>query len=202
MDDLNTAYPELLPREKKLVHLLHDRPIIPQRYPDGTPKEIPTIQNQRSAQYFLSHVRYLDFAWGSGIGFLVQYSQDASEYAVGSRLNYQIEAVTANRTTAMSAYFDIGHPDLPRTEKDEIVTDGHGEDLGEDAYLRYLRRMEQFLDAKDETTFRPSLNSIQKLVGSLRFENVEPVEWGSTFTGETRAVESPNVSKKKAVEGH
>ena len=184
--DLNVAYPELSARAETLHRLLHDRPVLPQRYANGNAKEIPTIQNQMSDQYFLSHVRYLDFSWGSGIGFLVQYSQDASNYAVGARLRYQIEGISTVNKIAVSAYFDVRHPDLPHTEENGLVTDEHGEDLGEVDYLKYLRKMERFLDEKGETTFRPPLDSIQKLVGSLRFENVDASGWGSKFSGENK----------------
>ncbi len=189
VEDLNAAYPELAERAAALTHMLHDRPAAPQRHPSGNPKEIPTIQNQMSSQYFLSHVRYLDFSWGSGIAFLVQYSQDASEYAVGSRLHYQIEGLTADRKIAVSAYFDVSHPDLPPTEKDGIVTDQTGEPIGEKAYMKYLRQMETFLDGKNEATFRPPLDSIQKLVDSLRFENMDPASWGSKFSGKNTVTE-------------
>jgi hypothetical protein len=187
--DLGAAYPELPERVVALTRMLHDRPGLPQRYPSGDPKEIPTIQNQMAGQYFLSHARYLDFSWGSGVGFLVQYAQDVSEYAVGSRLDYQIEGLTADGKIAVSAYFHVGHPDLPPTEKDGIVTDKNGEPIGEQAYMKYLRQMEKFLDEKRETTFRPPLDSIQKLVGSLRFENVDPASWGSKFNGKTTVIE-------------
>src|SRR6266550_4484818 len=187
--DLNAAYPELPERLRALTRLLHDRPALPQRFPSGDPKEIPTIQNQMSSQYFLSHVRYLDFTWGSGVGFLVQYSQDASNYAVGARLRYEIEGISTVNKIGVSAYFDVSHSDLPHTEENGLVTDEHGEDLGEVDYLKYLRQMEKFLDQKSETTFRPPLDSIQKLVGSLRFQNVDPAVWGSTFSGKTTVIE-------------
>src|SRR5438552_5321268 len=189
VDDLKTAYPELPERAAALTQMLHDRPALPQRYPSGNPKEIPTIQNQMSTQYFLNHIRYLDFSWGSGIAFLVQYSQDGSEYAVGSRLHYQIEGITADRKIAVSAYFDVSHPDLPPTEKDGIVTDKNGEPIGEAAYMKYLKQMETFLDSKSESTFQPPLGSIQILVSSLRFENVDTAGWGSRFSGKTVAGE-------------
>jgi hypothetical protein len=190
VEDLTTAYPEIPERAAALARILQNRPPLPQHYPDGMPKEIPTIQNQMSAQYFLSHVRYLDFSWGSSIGFLVQYSQDASNYAVGSRLDYQIQGINAVSKIAVSAYFSVNHPDLPHTEKNGLVTDDRGEDLGEGDYLKYLTRMEKFLDGKSEATFRPPLDSIQKLVGSLRFENVDPASWGSKFNGKTTVIYS------------
>jgi len=189
VDDLKTAYPELPERAAALTQMLHDRPALPQRYPSGNPKEIPTIQNQMSAQYFLSHVRYLDFSWGPGIAFLVQYSQDASNYAVGARLRYEIEGISTVNKIGVSAYFEVSHSDLPHTEENGLVTDEHGEDLGEVDYLKYLRQMEKFLDEKRETTFRPPLDSIQKLVGSLRFENVDPAGWGLKFSGKTTVIE-------------
>jgi len=189
VEDLATAYPELPERAAALARILQDRPPLPQHYPDGMPKEIPTIQNQMSAQYFLSHVRYLDFSWGSSIGFLVQYSQDASNYAVGSRLDYQIQGINAVTKIAVSAYFSVNHPDLPRTQKNGLITDEQGEDLGGGDYLKYLTRMEKFLDGKREATFQPPLDSIQKLVGSLRFENVDPAGWGSKFNGKTTVIE-------------
>jgi hypothetical protein len=189
VDDLKAAYPELPERVLALTHLLHDRPTLPLRFADGTPKELPTIQNQMAGQYFLSHVRYLEFLWGSGIGFLVQYAQDSSEYAVGSRLDYQIEGLTTDKKIAVSAYFHVGHPDLPPTQKDEIVSDKKGDPIGEEAYLKYLRRMEALLDGKSEATFRPTLDFIQKLVGSLRFENVDPGGWGSAFDGKEVVIE-------------
>src|SRR4030095_9214133 len=55
--DLKVAYPELPERLEALTSLVHDRPALPQRYPSGNPKEIPTIQNQMSTQYFLNHLR-------------------------------------------------------------------------------------------------------------------------------------------------
>jgi hypothetical protein len=183
--DLRAAYPELPERLRALATLLHDRPRLPQRYPDGVPIEIPTIQNQMSTQYFLSHARYLDFPWGSGVGFLVQYSQDDSNYAVGSRLDYQVQGLSADGRIAVSAYFRVNHADLPHTEENGLVTDERGKDLGGADYFEYLRQMEKFLDQKSETTFRPPLDSIQKLVGTLRFENVDPAGWGSKFNGKT-----------------
>jgi hypothetical protein len=189
VQDLNAAYPELSARAAVLTRILNDRPALPQRYPSGNPKEIPTIQNQMAGQYFLSHARYLDFSWGSGVGFLAQYAQDASEYVVGSRLRYQIEGITADKNIAVSAYFNVGHPDLPPTKKDDIVTDKNGEPIGEAAYMKYLRQMETFLNGKSEATFRPSLDSLQKLVGSLRFENVDPAGWGANFNGKRTVIE-------------
>jgi hypothetical protein len=187
--DLKAAYPELSARAEALDRLLDDQPVLPQRYPSGTPKDVPTIQNQRAGQHFLSHLRYLDFSWGSGVGFLVQYAQDASAYAVGSRLSYQIEGLTSDRKIAVSASFAVAHPDLPPAEKNKLVTNKNGEPLGEEAYSQYLRQIETFLDRKSETTFRPPLNLIQKLVGSLRFENVDPGRWGSMFSGKTIVVD-------------
>ncbi len=189
MEDLEAAYPELSTRAIKLNRLLHERPRLPQRYPSGNPKEIPTIQNQMAGQYFLSDARYFDFSWGAAVGFLVQYAQDASEYAVGSRLRYQLEGITRNKKFAVSAYFNVSHPDLPPTKKDSIVTDKNGEPIGEAAYMQYLRQMETFLDRRRETTFRPPLDSIQKLVGSIRFEGVDPARWGAKFDGKTMTVE-------------
>ena len=189
VEDLNAAYPELSVRAKTLGRLLHDRPALPQRYPSGAPKDIPTIQNQMAGQYFLSHMGYLDFSWGSGVGFLVQYAQDPSDYAVGSRLGYQIEGISAVNKIAVSAHFDVGHPDLPRTEENGLIKDKNGEDLGEEAYSKYLRQMEKFLDAKQNGTFEPSLELIQQLVNSLRFENVDPAGWGSKFNGKTTVIE-------------
>ncbi len=188
VEDLEAAYPELSTRAVTLNRLLHQRPRLPQRYPSGNPKEIPTVQNQMAGQYFLSNARYFDFSWGMAVGFLVQYAQDASEYAVGSRLQYQLEGITMDKKIGVSAYFNVNHPDLPPTEKDSIVTDRNGEPIGEAAYMKYLRQMETFLNGKSETTFHPPLNSIQKLVGSLRFESVDPAGWGAKFHGKTAAI--------------
>ena len=130
-NNFKTAYPELLPNTSTLTQLLTERPVLPLRYPSGNPKEIPTIQNQMAGQYFLSHAQYLDFSWGSGVGFLVQYSQDASEYAVGSRLRYELEGITVDKRIGVSAYFNVGHPDLGPIKKDAIATDQNGEPIGE-----------------------------------------------------------------------
>jgi hypothetical protein len=183
VEDLNAAYPELSARTEALSQLLHNRPVLPLRFPGGNPKEIPTIRNQKAGQYFLSNVQYLDFSWGSGVGFLVQYAQDASAYAVASRRHYQIEGITTDRRIAVSASFDVNHPDLPSTKKDGLVNGKNGEPIGAEAYMKYLRQMEVFLEGKSPTTFQPSLDTIQKLVGSLRFENADPGGWGSTFSG-------------------
>ena len=187
--DLKMAYPELSARARTLIRILNERPELPQRYPDGVPKEIPTIQNQMAGQYFLSHVRYLDFSWGSSVGFLVQYAQDSSAYAAGSRLDYQIEGMNVHNKIAVSTYFSVSHPDLPRVEKDGLVTDENGEPLRDDAYSKYLRKMEKLLDSKSEETFQPPLGLIQAVVSSLRFENVDAAAWGSKFNGKKTVIE-------------
>ena len=188
-ENLRAAYPELLPNTFALARLITDRPALPLRYPSGNPKEIPTIQNQMAEQYFLSHARYIDFSWGSGVGFLVQYSQDASEYAVGSRLDYQIEGISWDKSIAISANFEVAHPDLPPTKKDGTIRDKNGESIGEAAYMKYLAKMEKFLDEKNEASFNPPLDSIQRLVGSLQFKNVDSSGWGSKFDGKTTVIE-------------
>jgi hypothetical protein len=142
-----------------------------------------------AGQYFLSYVRYLTFSWGSAVGFLVQYAQDTTPYAVGSRLRYQIEGINADRKIAVSAYFNVNHPDLPQTEEDQLVTDKNGKGLGEEAYSRYLRQMEKLLDRKQGSTFQPALGSIQELVNSLRFESVDAAGWGSKFNSKTTPIE-------------
>jgi|GEM_PF-1005504 len=187
--DFEAAYPEIAQRTSALMRVLRDRPVLPQRYSDGAPKEIPTIQNPMATQYFLSRTRYLDFPWGSGVGFLVQYSQDASNYAVGARLRYEIDAIDASNKLAVCAYFNVAHPDLPPTEENGLITDNRGASPGEVEYSAYLRKMEKFLGRKSEKTFRPPLDSIQKIVGSLRFENADQVDWGSRFSGKTTIVE-------------
>ena len=111
---------------------------------------------------------------------------------MGSRLNYEIEGLTTDKKIGVSAYFNVSHPDLPPTEKDGILPDKNGEPIGEAAYMKYLRQMEAFLNGKSEATFHPPLDSIQRLVGSLRFENVDSAAWGSKFSGKTIVIERPS----------
>ena len=188
--DLKTAYPELPERLNALTSLLLERRALPERYPNGNPKEIPTIQSQMSTQYFLSHLKYLDFSWGSGIGFLVTgtYKMQAIMQSGGgfvTRLKQSVPLIKL-RFRHIST---LPIPIYRTPKKTASLLMNTERTYGEVDYLKYLRQMEKFLDEKSETTFRPPLDSIQKLVGSLRFENVDPANWGSKFSSKTTVTE-------------
>ena len=181
---LNTVYPNLTRDVLALKNLLSKRP----KFAAGTPREIPTIINQDAGQIFLSKVRYLDFSWGTGIGFLVQYSQDLTPYAVGARLDYQIEALNKEGTLGVSASFDVHHPALPKTEENEVLRDNQRKE-----YTDYVARMERLLNQKADSSFVPSLLSVQQLVGTLRFDaKTDPAGWNTSFDGKKIKIERRN----------
>ena len=170
-NNLDKDFPDLMKRVASLRELLRERP----KFPRTGPGTIPTVLNIDFGQQFVSKIRYVDFPWGSGIGFLTQGSQDNATYAVGARLYYQIEALSKDGTWGVSAQFRVNNSALPRTEDDEVLasTDDH-----------YLTKMEDFLEDKPDKSFDPSLTAVQSIISSIHEEkDFSPADWASTFHG-------------------
>ena len=190
--DIAAAFPYFSKSTRELAELLQQRPKLPLRDSDGATRELPTITAQYAGQIFISHVEYLDFPWGAGIGWLKQYSQDLGPYAVGSRLNYEVSALDRTNRFAVTAYFNITHPDLAHVKEDEYVT--FAKDITDKKYVAYLNRMQRSLDRKPDGSFRPSLALIKRLLESVEFGAADPSDWNSRFKG--RKVATVNAAPK------
>lgn len=174
--EIGKAYPDLPKYIARLRHFLRDLAA----HPGLERKEVPTVQMQDAGQVFLSKVRLLKFPWGRGVGFLAQYGQDMSPYAVGARLDYEIEALSNDGRFGVSAFFEVKHSTLPPTERDEVLSPYPSRA----EYQVYLQRMEKLLDGKADASFVPSLTMIQQIVRSLRVTQDAKLEtWNSSFQG-------------------
>jgi hypothetical protein len=193
--DIAAAFPDFPKAIGELAQLLQKRSNLPLHRRDGSRQELPTIVSEDAGQIFISHAQYLDFTWGAGAGWLVQYSQDLSPFAVGSRLDYQVSALDRTNRFAVSAFFSVGHPDLPKVHEDEPIRAKNGRDPTPEQYAAYIKRMERFLDRKADNSFRPPLTVIERMLDSIDFGSADGSDWNSRFRGRKVAVVKSSTNK-------
>ena len=63
---------------------------------------------------FHSHIQVRHFAWGDGISFLTQYSQEGPQPPVNKRLVYLFLGLARGGTHYIRAEFSVQHPSLPK----------------------------------------------------------------------------------------
>ena len=176
-------YPRVAAHTLALEQLLNERPKIPEARTGSTwqARDLPTLRFKNAGQTFLSKVEYLTFGWGSAVAYLSQYAQDASDWAIGYNLSYEIHGLTSDGAIAISAEFDVGHRLAPGNEQKRSVEELTGKLLSERGYTDYLSRMERLLGAQPNESFQPPLNSLQEVLNGIEFYKAKPRRWHSQF---------------------
>lgn len=124
---------------------------------------MPFLPLSNAAQMFRAQVKYLDFENGSGVRYLTQFGQGI--WPVNNRdMFYTFQGLTADGQYYISAILPVAHSALPAS--------GEGADLaklGED-YPGYIAGIRSQLDAQPESSFTPSLATLDALVQSIRIK--------------------------------
>lgn len=177
------AYPRVAEQIQALEQLLKERPKIPKGRSEGgwQAQDLPTLRFKNAGQTFLSKVECLTFGWGSAVAYLSQYAQDASDWAVGYNLAYEIHGLTSDGAICVSAEFEVAHRLAPGNEQKRSVEELTGKNLNDRQYADYLSRMEGLLDAQPNESFQPPLNSIHDLLNGIEFRGAKPGRWDSRF---------------------
>ncbi len=123
---------------------------------------IPRLPFWNAGEVFHAKLRYIDFAGGSGIGYLCQYAQGIVPIN-NYELFYSFQGLTSDGRWLISAVLPVSHPDLPaninlsQAEYDSLLND----------YAAYLESAVADLNAKADNSFTPSLEKLDELFRSL-----------------------------------
>jgi hypothetical protein len=133
------------------------------------PKEVPLGEDRRSlpdypprnaAHTFQLKLAYADTAWGSGLFYLTQFSQEAHlDFANNEELAYVFQGLSKDGHFYVSADFRITHPKLPS-----------GVDAKPKERDEHQRADSLFLTKQADDSFIPSLSKLREWIGTLKLE--------------------------------
>jgi hypothetical protein len=149
-----------------LQTLLEDRPVNP------TPAALPIINAER---VFVSQPAYLDFEGGSGVRFLVYFSQAADPLTSGS-LWYVFQGLTTQGEHYVQVYLPIATRLF-----DAVVSEDFDYSAFISDYDGYLQNVRELVDEADSADFAPLLDTLDNLVESFE---IDPVGVSATFAGD------------------
>jgi hypothetical protein len=134
--------------------------------------DLPFLPLLNAGQMIESQFEYWAFESGTGMRFVTQYGQ-----AVGPinnhELFYSFQGLTYDGDYYVAAILPVSHPDLPADSS--AMPEGNWE--------RYIRGVEQQLDAADPSSFEPDLAVLDQMIRTLKID--------SQFVGSGRQTDSP-----------
>ena len=140
-----------------LKRLLKERPKdVP---PQSSGKSFPDYPPRNSAHTFEAKLAYVDAAWGSGVFYLAQFTQEAGDFANNEKLTYLFQGLSKDGNFYVSADFRITHPKLPAGIDSKPL---HGADND--------RADSVFLTKQSDDSFTPSLRKVRDWIGTLKLE--------------------------------
>jgi hypothetical protein len=155
--EFGKAYPEITLATAGLRRILSERP----KAPDTTKKALPDLPVIEAGQTINSKVQFMDFAAGSGILFLTQYTQEMFPNPINNEeLTCDFQGLTKDGKYYVAARMAITHPSLP----EGIDFTDH---IERDEKLRYLKEGEKRLNGLPDDSFRPSLPELKRLLASI-----------------------------------
>jgi hypothetical protein len=136
--------------------LLAERPVIP---PGNT---LPFLPIFNAGQETTVKAAYLQFANGSGLRYLTQYSQSGSPIN-NYELFYTFQGLTTDQQYYVIAILPVTHPSLPRDNS-------HITDWAEfsDNFQEYIVELTGQLSIQDDASFSPSLILLDEMLQSLQ----------------------------------
>jgi hypothetical protein len=136
----------------------------------GTLPFLPLLAEGQT-QLMHAQVEYLDFAGGSGVRYLTQYSNESTEGSQeevaqpinNNQLIYTFQGLTEDGAYYIAALFPVNHPELPAADV------AAPEEFADD-YEGYLAGAVQQLDEAEPGSFTPSLDMLDELIQSIIVE--------------------------------
>jgi hypothetical protein len=157
--EFDKTYPEISLEAAELRRILSKRPKAP-----DTAKRLPDLPRIGAGQSIRSKAQFVDFAAGSGILFLTQYTQEVFPNPINNEeLTCNFQGLTKDGKYYVAAGLAITHPNLPRG----IDFTKH---IDRDDNLRYLKEGEKRLNRLADDSFQPSLAELKKLIASISIE--------------------------------
>ncbi len=151
------AYEAIWPPAKESIDAL--KGLLAARRTDGN-EEIPFLPWADVAQPFRSHVGFVEFQNGAGIGFVTAYAIEPSP-VTNQVLEYTFQGLTADGTAYVSLSFPIAAAIL---KDEERIDDWEAFTRGYDAYVSDQTRR---LDALPARAFVPGLDRIDAMIRSF-----------------------------------
>jgi hypothetical protein len=141
--------------------------------------KIPYLSYIDATQSFHTHLKYIKFKGGQGVGSVVRY--DSERTLVQDRqLAYTFQGITNDGRYYISATFPIAAPSL-NLPKDGSITVHEGYQLPSSMALSYqqekkhqvyLKRMRSKLEKMPADQYTPNLELLEELIGSLNTVNL------------------------------
>jgi hypothetical protein len=141
----------------RLKELLKNRPKdVPFKDYEDT---LPDYPPRNARHLFHPKLSYWDVAWGSGLCYLTQFTQEGDDFANDEELTYVFQGISKDGNFYVSADFRITHPKLPSGIDDRPKQ--HDPDSIADSAL---------LGREPDDAFTPSLRNLREWVGTLKLE--------------------------------
>jgi hypothetical protein len=137
-------------------------------------KNVPRIPLHDGSPTTITHVKYVQFANGSGVQYLTHF--DIEQAIIGNeRLTYVMQGLTSDGRYYIFATFPVALDFLPHSDASEFR--GYKSPLyfyepktraaNEKNYERYLSSMTALLEGTHDDRFEPTLTSIQSTLSTL-----------------------------------
>jgi hypothetical protein len=142
-------------------------------------EKIPYLPYVDANQSFHTHLKYIKFKGGQGIGSVVRYDIERS-LVQDRQLAYTFQGITNDRRYYISATFPIGAP-LLNLPKDSTTKLHEGYRLPstvllseqqEKKYQIYLKRMQSKLEKMPADQYAPNLELLEEMISSLNTVNL------------------------------
>jgi hypothetical protein len=143
---------------ERLQKLLKERP---KEVPLGElRRSLPDYPPRNAAHTFQLKLAYVDTAWGRGLFYLTQFSQEPHlDFANNEELAYVFQGLSKDGNFYVSADFRITHPKLP-----------FGIDAKPKQQDEHQRADSIFLTKQADDSFTPSLSKLREWIGTLKLE--------------------------------
>lgn len=142
-------FPSITAAAKDLKKMLAKRPKVPS-------SDLPVYPPSGAALALFTHLTYLDGAWGSGYGAVVEFAQDTPR-ANNADLVYYFQGLSKDGRYYVTASFALQHPDLPADYEAADKADPKGTRESDT----------KFLQKQPGDSFKPQLGDLRKLIESL-----------------------------------
>jgi hypothetical protein len=138
--------------------------------------KMPYLPYVDATQSFHTHLKYINFKGGQGVGFVVRYDIEGT-LVQDRQLAYAFQGITEDGRYYISATFPIAAPSLNLPNNGTInihegynfsSTDRHGK-----KYKAYLKTIQNKLGKLPADKYTPNLQLLEELLGSLNTRNLK-----------------------------
>jgi len=140
----------------------------------GCRAAMPFLPMWEACQALVAHARYVKFRNGEGVFFLTQWDTETSR-VTNDGLEYAFQGITNDGQYYVYAEFSVAAPFLPKGDEPEVQAWNVKNYLlphKSPQYQKYVRPIAAKLDALPANRFKPNLDLLERLIGSLEVQAV------------------------------